>query len=401
MWNAWITRPVIIFTGPSNPEFNRFFVISENKNHLESIDVLRAIAIIAVFFYHAKWGYGHAEYDTNGLLVFHSFKELMLILSPTGFGWTGVELFLLISGFLIHNGYLAGEQQGKELNVWNFYSKRFWRIFPPYFLVLVFFAFGSNPLRYLYDFNILKDFLLHVFFLHNLSESSFFTINPAFWSLALEIQLYLIYPLLLMIRKRFGMGTTFWMLLGLSFVLAGIGFAWKGYQEHLPYDASVFKFWIVWAAGAYLAEKFRNKERIFPKFSLLISLLLFVGLMASKAFLIGSKFQLYFCTFAWLAFFDWFINSVYISGSLHKPIFKFLSVIGVCSYSIYLIHQPFLLDMIEYLWPWWKGSLGMFVKSSLVFLILFFLSYGMYVFVEQPSIAFGAKLRAKKKSMQH
>jgi hypothetical protein len=57
--------------------------------------------------------------------------------------------------------------------------------------------------------------------------------------------------------------------------------------------------------------------------------------------------------------------------------------------------------MIEYLWPWWKGSLGMFVKSSLVFLILFFLSYGMYVFVEQPSIAFGAKLRAKKKSMQH
>ncbi len=372
-------------------------MIEENKKHLESIDVLRAIAIIAVFFFHAKWGYINGTYNEEGILNFTSKKELMMVLSPTGFGWAGVELFLLISGFLIHNGFLVGEKVGRELNVSNFYSKRFWRIFPPYFIVLVFFACVSSPLRYLYDFNILHDFLLHVFFLHNLSESSFFTINPAFWSLALEIQLYFIYPLMLLLRKKYGMGRTFWMVLALSFGLAAIGFAWKGFTEHLPYDASVFKYWIVWVAGAYLAEKYSKQERIFPKFSLLISLLLFAGLMISKVFLISSKFQLYFCTFAWLAFFDWFINSVYIQKSMNKPVFKLLSVIGICSYSIYLIHQPFLAQMIEFLLPWWKGGLGMLVKSSLVFVLLFFLSYGMYVFIEQPSIAFGAKMRNKKK----
>jgi hypothetical protein len=34
------------------------------------------------------------------------------------------------------------------------------------------------------------------------------------------------------------MGRKFWLVLVLSFVLAGIGFAWKGFTEHLPYDAS-------------------------------------------------------------------------------------------------------------------------------------------------------------------
>lgn len=368
-----------------------------SKPHLESIDVLRAIAIIAVFFFHAKWAYAHGTYAANGVLEFHSWKELALILSPTGLGWSGVELFLLISGFLIHHGYLVMEQNGRQLQVSQFYSKRFWRIFPPYFLVLVFFACVASPLRYLYDFNILKDFLLHVFFLHNLSESSFFTINPAFWSLALEIQLYLIYPILLMIRKKLGMKNSFLVILLLSFVLAGIGFSWKGMQEYLPYDASVFEYWFVWVAGALLAEKFSKGERLFPRFPLLISGALFAGLMLSKVFLVSSKFQLYFCTFAWLAFFDWFINSKLIQGSLHKPVFRFFSVIGICSYSIYLIHQPFLLDLLAYLLPWWQGALGMFVKCCLAFMILFFLSYGMYIFIEQPSIAFGAKLRSQRK----
>lgn len=196
-------------------------MLKENNNHLESIDVLRAIAILAVFFFHAKWGYSNANYGANGFLNFASMKELALMLSPTGLGWSGVELFLLISGFLIHYGYLQLEIRGKELPVSTFYSKRFWRIFPPYFIVLLFFALMANPMRYLYDFNILKDFLLHVFFLHNLSESSFFTINPAFWSLALEIQLYLIYPILLVIRKKAGIKNTFWIVVLLSLFLKG------------------------------------------------------------------------------------------------------------------------------------------------------------------------------------
>jgi hypothetical protein len=53
--------------------------------------------------------------------------------------------------------------------------------------------------------------------------------------------------------------------------------------------------------------------------------------------------------------------------------------------------------MIEFLLPWWKGALGMLVKSSLVFVFLFFLSYGMYVFIEQPSITLEAKMRNRKK----
>jgi len=395
--NGWFTAAVIIFTELTNDNWNRIFVISENKNHLESIDVLRAIAIIAVFMFHSNMGFSNGGYDENGVLDFSSAGDLLKMLSPIGFGWTGVELFLLISGFLIHNGYLTGEKSAKVFSLNTFYSKRFWRIFPPYFLVLLFFACVSNPLRYLYDINILKDFLLHVFFLHNLSEASFFTINPAFWSLALEMQLYLVYPLLLMVRKKYGMKVSFWLMILLSLVMAVTGFAWKGYTEYLPYDASVLKYWFVWVSGAFLAECYGENKRIFSKNSLLMAVILFLGLITSKAFLISSKFQLYFATFAWLAFFEWFIHSRSIYQSLHKPFFKILTVIGICSYSIYLIHQPFLGQMIAFLLPWWKGSLGLMVKGTLAFIILFFISYGMYVFIEQPAIAFGVKLRNAKK----
>jgi len=101
--------------------------MEENKkNHILKIDVLRGIAIIAVFLYHAQYckfpEFLTPHYNTNGTIIITNLKDLLLNFSPISFGWTGVELFLIISGFLIHLGYLSNKD---KFNIKTFYSKRF------------------------------------------------------------------------------------------------------------------------------------------------------------------------------------------------------------------------------------------------------------------------------------
>lgn len=88
-------------------------------------------------------------------------KHIILNLSPTAYGWIGVQLFLIISGFLIHLGFLS---RNDSLNTSTFYSKRFWRIYPPYLIVLlIFFATGIGIKNYSYSNEGYKDLFVHLF----------------------------------------------------------------------------------------------------------------------------------------------------------------------------------------------------------------------------------------------
>lgn len=373
--------------------------------HLDRIDVLRAVAILLVFLHHAQIclipNYRVSTFDENGLLALGGLKDALLNLSPAAFGWTGVQLFLLISGFLIHLGFVKGEAKGLPLDVRSFLSKRFWRIYPPYLLTLLFFCFAVNGGRYLTQPDKVVDLVSHLFMVHNLSQDTFWAINPSLWSIALEIQLYLVYPLLLFIRKKLGMRRTLLLTLlmaGAMILLNQLGLP-GNFQ--LSYKTNVFAFWYIWCAGAYLAEQYHAGRPVFPAGhrSLLICLVLFAAMGAASCVEAIHLLVVPLAVFAWMAFFEWFLRTPILVRWEASLLYRGLVTIGLCSYSIYLIHQPYLRTLLRYFGEYGNQPFALAVKVSVVFGVLFLISYALYQLVELPSIAHGARLRARRKGV--
>jgi peptidoglycan/LPS O-acetylase OafA/YrhL len=129
-------------------------------------------------------------------------------------------------------------------------------LYPPYFaalaLYLIYLAYKS-PVHvsgfYLWD------VFLHLFMLHNLDPRTVYTINGAFWTLAIEEQLYLAYFLLLFLRIRYGWTRTLllcfsarvvWLLMSRT-LSASLGF-------HIPVTEAAATNWFIWALGALSVE---------------------------------------------------------------------------------------------------------------------------------------------------
>ncbi len=372
--------------------------------HLPKIDIMRAIAIMVVFMVHAfnclVPNYEINTYGANHLLDVSSAKSIFLNLNPFAFGWSSIHLFLLISGFGIHLGYLRNPE---SFSIRSFFSKRFWRVYPPYLLILIFMCvFRRGIVYYFFTKEGMIDFTSHLFLVNNLSDSTFFTINGTFWCIAAEVQLYLLYPLFRYSLKKTGVSKTFLWILGISVLGQVIGIFTDNFGTEHAFDWSVIKFWFVWAGGALLAEKYHHNKSIFNNLGGMYSILFLILLTVSKYFSYTQYFQTYLATFMWLAFFEWFINTGKIKGT---GLFSKIAItIGLCSYSIYLLHLPYLRQLLPLFsinpYPDHTGIvryMNMIIEPLVAFGVIFLISYTLYVFVEQKSISIGRERRKKGK----
>ncbi len=156
------------------------------RDRLPALDGLRGVAILLVFFHH---------YAGNLSIHTHS-ARLRVMGVPFGMGWTGVDLFFVLSGFLI-TGILY-DTRNDPLYYRNFYFRRALRILPVYYLVIVFcvlygaFAgihWATGHLFFIiylgYPAALIWPSLVHF--------SSVIGVNHL-WSLSLEEQFYMVWP---------------------------------------------------------------------------------------------------------------------------------------------------------------------------------------------------------------
>lgn len=159
---------------------------------VEGVDALRGLAAIAVFICHIGGYWGFLELPG---------KLPQLIAA----GAHGVDVFIVISGFCLALP-LAGHR--RALRVPPFYGRRAWRILPPYYVALAIAAvLALAPATWHLTVArqaTLGDVLLHVVTGQAWVPGEVGTINGSLWSVALEVQLYLLFPLLVLAWRRWG-----------------------------------------------------------------------------------------------------------------------------------------------------------------------------------------------------
>lgn len=158
--------------------------------HVGALDGVRGLAILLVLVFH----YGRSA---------RGFGLQNPLLTASEFGWIGVDLFFVLSGFLI-TGILY-DAKGSENYFRNFYARRSLRIFPLYYLALIVVLALAAVWP---SAGIWPDFspLWFVFYLSNVAMVSAAESDAGilghFWSLAIEEHFYLVWPLCVLLATR-------------------------------------------------------------------------------------------------------------------------------------------------------------------------------------------------------
>lgn len=359
--------------------------------HLPFLDVLRGVAILCVFLHHAL-GAAAKYYNQPWKGMFPDFLAAKTYwpLFPLTIGSCGVAIFFVVSGFCIHLSHCRSKAESWR----SFMSKRFFRIYPPYLLALLVF-YLSWPWR-TYSLSSpgwRHQFWTHFFLIHNIEPGTAFGINGSFWSIAVEAQLYLIYPLLLLIVAGMGWRKSIAILFLLEVAIR---------MSIIPgiscFDAlrlSPLGFWFSWSLGAYAAHLYLNN--LFPRFKAWY--LYCSAAIASLTYLFRPFERFQFMAVALLAMMVvwreiYFLHSK-PGNSAWAPFLRHLTALGTVSYSFYLIHQPFLLLVQRFNDRFHSLALNpafLLTLCLVMYFPLFHLSRLLYSYVERPCATIGKRL---------
>jgi peptidoglycan/LPS O-acetylase OafA/YrhL len=317
---------------------------SAESNRIPELDGLRGMAIGIVLFFHYFFLITQAR---PGSLLAYS-------LSPGRLGWSGVDLFFVLSGFLIGGILLDAREASNFYRV--FYTRRFFRIVPPYlFLLLGYLVLGTfvplhpnmslvidNKLPITPYFLFLNNFWMGA---HNTLGGT--TLGIA-WSLAIEEQFYLTLPLLIRFvpTRRLapvlltGIGMAEVLRLSLLFWLPK---NWTFYMVLMPCRADALLLGVL---GAYaLREPTRRKYLqdhrrylwvplvvLAAGIAIMVRLLPKIGyiLMAAGGYTVIAAFFLTFLMYGLL------IPESWLSRCLR---WKWLGALGMIAYGTYLFHE--------------------------------------------------------------
>ncbi len=164
------------------------------RGHDPALDGLRGLAALLVYIFHYGGGL------KSPYLVVRLFGEL------SAAGWVGVELFFVLSAFLITGIFLDSLRNPHARHrIRNFYARRILRLFPLYYATLAICAIAMLAMGH--GFKDVRGLYLYVFFLQDLPRLATIARQVStlplfhFWSLALEEQFYILWPFLLLIFR--------------------------------------------------------------------------------------------------------------------------------------------------------------------------------------------------------
>ncbi|HWZ16316.1 MAG TPA: acyltransferase [Mucilaginibacter sp.] len=340
-----------------------------------SIDILRAIAALGVYYYHNQSGATLAKY--TGLSIFNY---------TDGFGALyAVPLFFLISGYCIHASNIRYIKSNSSLPLKDYYLRRFLRIYPPYIAALLIALTinyctipGYKPAG--------TDLLIHFFSLQGFTVAYFNTINIVLWTISIEIAFYAIYPVFYFVRFKYNLNYA----LALTFFVSALSIAYFMNTNliSLPQRFCVFNLWFAWCCGAFLADKkmlsaddLKQPIYLFI-YAIILTAFLCLTYIPNKQFIVTDQFNILIWTAPILFLLS---KEEWLRKHQNSWIVKILAAIGLSSYSLYLLHEPLIYLKNFLAHKYLPGRIQLLGVTMGVFIIPIVTWYHYYL-VERPFI---------------
>ncbi len=396
-------------------------LFNRSSNNYAFIDGIRAIAILWVIFFHS-WLFQFLTMP-NTIDEIYDYPLFYWVTK----GDLGVDLFFVISGFLIGSIIFKEIKTRDSFNFKRFYTRRFLRLTPVYVAAIL---MNLYFLKSLGEGNLL-DYWPNILYINNYIDAPM----GWTWSLAIEEQFYIIVPFLLVfIFPKFRNKATFFVVLSAISITLSWYYVYIVKKYTLPFNLTFLsKEWGDWFKGYYMLTHLRyigllfgvatayltvyksdETKTFFEKRSgiiFVISILAFILLIIASFIPVGEWMPMKSSIFSnlnahvgkWYEILVRPVFSIAVAFIITACIYgnnviinaikvflssKFFYPIAQISYSAYLFHEMFIIwaipKLYAYLSPNYSNPQVFFISTFLSLVIILFASVIMYYLIEQP-----------------
>ncbi|EEL36751.1 O-acetyl transferase [Bacillus cereus Rock3-29] len=354
------------------------------SKRIKELDSIRGLAALTVVF-------GHF------CLMLPSLPNSIKF-SPLRFLWAGGEaviVFYVLSGFV-----LSMALYHSKTNYWGYLIKRFVRIYIPYYFWIIitfalFILFSPYEVAGLRDWfydrwqgSITKiDIINHIVLLNNFFTENY---NPVIWSLAQEMRISIVFPLLFLLFYKLSWKKT--ILIALSFSLISVflnmlhigkaeGF-YNGYADTLHFTSMFMVGMLLFKYQEKLIYLYQNMKKYKKGFLIALGIILYLYSILIYGFFRNDTtflFKDWGVVMGVSIFIIMAMSNLKIKAFLNKSVFVYL---GEISYSIYLCHFPIMMVLFKLLYT----KIPIFFLLTLCIIMSLLFSIVSYHLIEKKCI---------------
>ena len=376
----------------------------QKYEHFGWLNAIRGAAALYVVCHHAVMQVTIVGDHANDL--FYRILQLLTI-----YGHYAVDIFIVLSGYCLMLPVIARQEFG---STWIFFARRTIRIVLPYYaaliisLLLIYLLIGQQDGSHWAETSLPVSFdsvIKHIFLVHQWFPDVASKINPAFWSVGVEYQIYFLFPFFYWLAKKIGFAAAFIVIALASYILWGASYYLNIFNPSST-GTSIY-YCALFFMGMTAAEFAKNTELTASKWlvkidlnakSIAITALVCILIVAITGFLIERFLPTIFFPLQIQSFFIGLFFSIllyliakdkiwvtkYLKNSFiqHK-----LEWVGVMGFSVYLLHDPILAIVWKYavlpmkLPFYWLQTIAELLIGILVTIIA---SMAFYKYIELP-----------------
>jgi peptidoglycan/LPS O-acetylase OafA/YrhL len=311
---------------------------------LEVINGLRGAAIVAVIWHHL---FGLYFKPGSALALAPEVTRPLFFLS---YGWIGVQLFFVLSGFVLYLPFARGKAtMASGADRRNYYRRRAARLLPLYYLVALL-CLVLNQVPPVHDLRLPLELVSIAGALFTFAPHGFQPhLNPPLWSLGVEIWFSVLFPVVVLAFQRWGMVRVILATTAISWISRTLGLVLSSSGPILPLTMGLTANLEIFAVGMALAQLYVAGVR--QRWAHLATLGGVAVLVASLLLARGASrwIEVVFSDLLALGFALMIAGLLSLERGLLRAIFanRPIQVLGMMCFSLYVWHEPLLRHVFE------------------------------------------------------